>query len=168
PSRSPAAWVQEGDRICCRLRPVAAEQRRWLESERVADSPEIELRILAMPRVRPVLAEVMFPPAMSVHQAKEYLYRELQEFPVQAPGRCLNWCEEADRVVLRLAATPTADATAVPLEQGVREWVGTADHDAGAFWHTCRMEFDRAAGWDRERAETWVQNHLHLRDLGRT
>jgi hypothetical protein len=57
----------------------------------------------------------------------------------------------------------------VPLEEGVRELV--APHpagDRGTPWHTCALQFDRAAGWDRDRAERWVQERLGLRDLGRT
>jgi len=173
PSRLPYAWVQEGERICCRLRTVAPDQRRWVESERVADFPEIELRILALPRLKPALAEVVFPAAMSIHEAKEYLYRELQEFPVQTPGRCLKWHEEPERLLLRLARAPGADAQPVLLEQGVREWVGCAQAEAGgdrpaAVWHTCRIEFERSAGWDRVRAEAWIHDRLQIRDLGRT
>ena len=33
---------------------------------------------------------------------------------------------------------------------------------------TCCLEFERSAGWHRERAEEWVRKHLGLRDLGRT
>jgi hypothetical protein len=173
PSRLPYAWVQDGERICCHLRPVAPEQRRWLESECVADFPEIELRILTLPRQPPVLAEVLFPTTMSVHQAKEYLYRELQEFPVQAPGRSMVWVEGPERLTLRLSPTPAADAQPVLLENGVREWVGRAPAEhlgpqPTAVWHTCRIEFDRDAGWDRARAEAWVRDHLEIRDLGRT
>jgi hypothetical protein len=173
PTRLAYAWVQDGERICCQLRPVTPEQRRWIESERVADLPEIELRILALPRVKPALAEVMFPPTMSIHEAKHYLYSELQEFPVQAPGRRLTWIDEPERVVLRLARTPAVDARAVTLEPGVQEWVGRTPAEAAgarpvAVWHTCRLEFDRQAGWDRSRAEAWVHDHLHIRDLGRT
>jgi hypothetical protein len=173
PSRLPYAWVQEGDRICCQLRQVAADQRRWVETERVADFPEIELRILTLPRAKPALAEVMFPPAMSIHEAKQYLYRELQELPVQAPGRSLAWAEEPERVVLRLARAALPDAHPVALENGVSEWVGRAPAEMvgdrpAAVWHTCRLEFDRAAGWDKARAEAWVQDHLQIRDLGRT
>src|SRR5207249_232073 len=145
-------WVQEGERICCRLRSVAFDQRRWLDSERVADFPEIELRILALPRLKPVLAEVVFPPTLSIHEAKEYLYRELQEFPVQAPGRSLTWIEAPERLTLCLARTPAVEAQPVTLEHGVREWVGRAPAQPAsdgrtAVWHTCRLEFDRAAGW---------------------
>jgi hypothetical protein len=173
PSRLPFVWAQEGERICCRLRPVTADQRRWVETERVADFPEIELRILALPRLPPALAEVVFPSAMSIHEAKQYLYRELQEFPVQTPGRSLLWVDEGPRLVLRLARTPAIDALPVTLEAGVQEWVGraaepAADNRPAAVWHTCRIEFDRTAGWDRTRAEAWIQDHLHIRALGRT
>jgi len=173
PSRLPYAWVQEGERICCHLRPVASDQRRWIECERVADFPEIELRILALPRLQPVLAEVLFPGTMSIHEAKQYLYRELQEFPVQTPGRCLAWIEEPERLILSLARTPPADAQPVPLEHGVHEWVGRAQAEPAsdrpaAVWHTCRIEFDREARWDRTAAEAWVRDRLHLCDLGRT
>src|SRR5262249_56292421 len=35
-------------------------------------------------------------------------------------------------------------------------------------WLTCALEFDRSEGWDRARAEGWVEERLRLRDLGRT
>jgi hypothetical protein len=153
---------------------VAADQRRWVESERVADFPDIELRILTLPRLQPVLAEVVFPATMSIHEAKQYLYRELQEFPVQTTGRSLTWVEEPERLVLRLARAPAVDARPVPLEKGVNEWVGrdsshgTADGRPTAIWQTCRIEFERCAGWDRAGAEAWVRDHLQMCDLGRT
>jgi hypothetical protein len=153
---------------------VPAEQRHRLESEWVADFPEIELRILTLPRATPVLAEVVFPPAMSIEAAKEYIYRELQELPVQAAGPTVCWHEQPEAVVLSLGGAATADARAVALEEGVRELV-TAGPGAAADpslprppWHTCRLEFERARGWQRERAEEWVYRHLRLRDLGRT
>src|SRR5207253_9905703 len=33
---------------------------------------------------------------------------------------------------------------------------------------TWGLEFNKRAGWDRSKAEAWVQNHVGLRDLGRT
>jgi hypothetical protein len=153
---------------------LAPEQRQWLESESVADFPEVELRILASPQAQPLLAEVVFPPTMSIAQAKEYIYRELEELPIRAPGHSLLWEEEVERLVLRLAGTPAAPAAAVALEPGIREMVGglanAADPDRPGVvpWYTCRVEFDRQAGWHRQRAEEWVQEHLGLRDLGRT
>jgi hypothetical protein len=182
PHKLPYAWVQENGRLCCRLRPVSPEQRSWLETEHVADFPEIELRILVLPRLQPLLAEVIFPPSMSFQAAKEYIYRELQELPVHAASHSLRWIEEAERVALHIADPDAAGATCVSLEPGVRELVGprsggvrrpapSADRSADAGpvpWHTCRVEFDRAAGWDRSRSEEWIRRHLGLRDLGRT
>jgi hypothetical protein len=174
PSRLPYVWGKEQDRLCCRLRPVPPEQRQHLECERVADFPDIELRILSQPRSTPALAEVVFPPTMSIEEAKSYIYTELQELPVQAFGRSLSWVEHAERLVLRIGNCPEADARSVPLEHGVCELVASGPcHGAEAvaappLWHTCRLEFDRAAGWARERAEDWVHHHLRLRDLGRT
>ena len=66
PRRLPYAWTYEKDRLCCRLHPVSAEQQQWLAIERVADFPDIELRILSAPRCQPVLAEIVFPPSFSI------------------------------------------------------------------------------------------------------
>jgi hypothetical protein len=167
PRRLPYAWVREGDRLCCRLRPLAEEQRQRLETEHVVDFPEIELRILVVPRVQPLLAEVVFPPSMSIQAAKEYIYKELEELPVQAAGHSLRWVEEDGRLVLDLADAHPAGGTWVSLEPGVRELVaGPAGAEGG--WLTCRLEFDPAAGWLQPRAEDWVRRYLGLRDTGRT
>lgn len=173
PRHWPYAWVQENERLCCRLRPLSLEQRQWLECERVADFPDIELRILTLPRTEPALAEVVFPPTMSIEQAKEYIFKELQALPVQALGHSLRWIEEPDRLVLRLADTPPPNPVPVLLGSGVREFVAAtrdANGDAplSTPWHTCRLEFDCSAGWQRPRAEEWVRHHLGIRDLGRT
>src|SRR5262249_36118688 len=123
------------------------------------------------------LVEVVFPPSMSIGQAKEYIYRELQELPVRAAGHSLAWIEEPERVVLRLADVPLLGTLPVVLEPGVREMVaraaeagaaGPAANGAADTWQTCCVEFERQAGWHRQRAEDWVQRHLGLRDLGRT
>ncbi|HXG13232.1 MAG TPA: AAA domain-containing protein [Gemmataceae bacterium] len=174
PRRLPYAWVHDKDGLCCRLRPLPPEQRPWLECERVADFPDVELRILAPPRTPPVLAEVVFPPWMSIAQAKAYIFHELAELPVRAERHSLRWLEQPERLVLSLADSPPADAVPVVLGHGVREWVAvrTAGSEGGeshpTSWHTCLVEFDRRAGWHRRQAEEWVQQHLGIRDLGRT
>jgi hypothetical protein len=177
----PYAWVQENDRLCCRLHAVVPEQRPALESEWVADSPEIELRILTQPRGQPTLAEVVFPPSMAIDRAKQYIFQELQQLAVQASHHSLRWVEEPDRLVLRLANGQIASDVSVLLQPGIRETVGAAPavkNSASAavalgvsrsrVWQTCCVEFDRTAGWQRPQAEDWVQQHLGLRDLGRT
>lgn len=170
PSRLPYTWQREQGGLCCRLRPVLPEQRQRLERESLADFPEIELRILALPRVPPVLAEVVFPPSLSVSQAKDFIYRELQELTVQAQATCLRWREDADRLTVCLSDHATPHGAPVELEAGVREVLGrTGDRDGQAVpaW-TCHLEFDRAAGWTRSRAEDWLHSHLNVRDLNRT
>jgi hypothetical protein len=180
PRRLPYRWQREADnRLCCRLRLVPAEQRRWIETERVADFPDIELRIMTPPRPakgpapEPYLTEVVFPPAMSVLDAKRYVFRELEEVPVRAGARSLEWQEGPECLVLRLTADggSTEPSFIVPLACGVRELVAHSangqHHDPDGWWTTA-VEFDRAAGWGRLRAEEWAARHLGLRDLGRT
>jgi hypothetical protein len=174
PRQLPYTWVLRRGHLCCGLHPVPHGQERWVQSERLADRPDIELRILSVPRQQPLLVEVIFPPAVSMHEAKEYLFRELEELTIQAHGTSLRWQEKPGQVVLRLASVASPDARAVPLDPGVRELVGRlpgaqlGEKEGPAPWQTCRVEFDRAAGWDRRRAEQWVEQRLQLRNLGRT
>jgi hypothetical protein len=153
---------------------VGAGQQQWITTEHVADFPDIELRILSVPGCQPVLAEIVFPPSFSIDRAKHYIFQELEELAVQGSGSSLRWLEQNDRLVLRLADRDLAHGLVIDLMPGIREILGT---DAGegngrpmstAAWQTCCLEFDRAAGWDRQRAGLWVQKHLGLRDLGRT
>ncbi|MBY0524675.1 MAG: AAA family ATPase [Gemmataceae bacterium] len=168
PRQLTSAWSSEGDRLCCRMREVSAEQRQWLECERVADFPEIELRILALPRSRPALVEVVFPVSFSIVQAKEYIFRELQELPVQARGHSLRWNQTGDKLTVLLGDRERGNAIPVQLEHGVRELVAGGEGSGSTAWYTVGLEFDRAAGWSQQRAVQWVERHLNLRDLGRT
>jgi hypothetical protein len=176
PRRLPYSWSLDAGRWCCRLRTLSPEQEGQLESENVADCPEIELRILALPQRSPVLAEVVFPPGMTISQAKQYIFRELQELAVCAERPAFGWTDEAERIVVRLsAASPTAES--VTLYNGVRELVaitteptGVANgkSDSPACVRTCSLEFDRSAGWDRHSAAEWLARHLSNCDPGRT
>jgi hypothetical protein len=169
PRRLPYAWSRRADRLSCILRPVSAEQESWLEREAVADQPDVELRILTPPPTlhrEPQVAEVLFPAAQPLNAAKTFIYRELQELAVCPAGRSLCWTEGPDRVVLNfgppLIGSRAEETVAVVLEEGIRE---VADAENGCTWS---LEFDRASGWRRERAEAWVAERLGLRDLGRT
>jgi len=170
----PHTWARENGRLCCRLRPVSSEERTRLESEQVADSPDIELRILRQAASQSTLAEIIFPPSMAIEDAKQYVYRELQELSVRPTYHSLRWVEKADRLVLRLSGGECAHDISVALDHGVRERLGNwseATEGCGAAhmsWQTCCLEFDLAAGWHRRRAEEWLQQHSGLRDLGRT
>jgi uncharacterized coiled-coil DUF342 family protein len=173
PRRLPYAWSREGNRLCCRLRQLAKEERQCVATEHVADFPEIELRILAVPGSRPVLAEIVFPPSFSIDRAKQYIFQELEELAVQASGSSLHWSADADRVVARFAERDLAHSLTIDLASGVREILTTvvADTNDGRpaiGSQTCCLEFDRAAGWDRPRATRWIEQHIGLRDLGRT
>src|SRR5262249_16045812 len=117
------------------------------------------------------LAEVVFPAGTAIHEAKEYIFRELQEIPVQSHGHSMRWVESAEQLALSLADDPDHDAIAVPLHEGVGDLAGPclapppqADSGPG---HTCRGGFARSAGWTRERAAQWVEKHLQVRLLGR-
>lgn len=173
PRRLPYSWVHEQDRLCCRLRSVADEQRSYLEVEPVADRPDVELRILALPRTPPALAEVVFPAGMSISQAKEFIFHELAELTFQAERHSLRWVEKPEQLMLCLADAPAHGVVPVLLEHGVRELVmahaavNAGEHQS-AGWRTCFVEFDRSAGWHRQRAEEWVHRHLGVRDPGRT
>jgi hypothetical protein len=168
PRRLPYAWVRDGDRLCCRLRPLAAGQRSLLESERVADFLDIELRILTIPRQAPVLAEVVFPASMSLAQAKAYICKELQELAIQAGGYNGCWLEDAERVIFHVGHA-AADSAIVQLDDGVREMLSLAgtSTDGSVAPHTCRIEFAKTAGWNRDRAVAWLNARLRLHDPGR-
>lgn len=159
PSRLPYAWSSENERLLCQLRPVAPQDRGRLESECLADAPDIELRILTLARAEPALSQVLFPPGTTLARAKEFIYRELQEFAVQTCGRN-GWLEEQpDHFVWHLLPSPPAATTPVQLETGLCEWLANNQ--------TVRLEFARTC-WTRDAVLAWVARHLRQTDLGRT
>jgi hypothetical protein len=172
PRRLPASWHQRKNRLVCRLIPIAVGQEPFLESEPLADRPEIELRILAAPRQTPQLAEVIFPPGTTLVEAKSFLCTELGELPVQAAGPCLHWRQTPSHLVVDFAACLPVQTAAIALDRGIRETVGArpggAESDGEGSWRTWQLEFDREAGWTMETAQQWLADRLHLRDLGRT
>ncbi len=169
PSGRRAAWLKLADgRLCCRLRPLAGDDLRRLESECVADRPEIELRILTPPRGEPELAEVVFPAETSAAEAKAYLFRELQELPVHAHGRWLRWGAEPGRCVLWMDQPGRGGASCVEVAPGVTELIGPPAAGEPAPFLTYGIAFDHTAGWTRERAEEWASRSVGLRDSGRT
>lgn len=173
PGKLSYAWQAEGERFCCRLRTVPAEHRQRLESERLADFPDIELRILSMPHAPPSLAEVVFPATLSFADAKKFIYRELQELAVQTMGRGAGLAQQADRWLFRFADCAGRPTQEIELDEGLREIIvaslaSPAARNGIASWSTARIEFDKSAGWDRVRVEKWLHDHLQLRDLGRT
>lgn len=153
-------WGKESNRWCCQLRPVHAKDRPYLETERLADFPEIELRILALPKAQPHLAQVVFPASMTLAQAKGFIHGELQEAAVQPAGRGA-WLEECpEHWALHLGGAAHGELVAIDLEPGVREW-------SAANGLTHRVEFAKPA-WSQAQVDEWMRRCLNLRDVGRT
>ena len=156
------AWTSEGDRLCATLRPLSQRDRQYLESERLADFPDIELRILALPKAAPVVAQVAFPRAMTIQDAKQFIYRELEEAAIEGwtSGAWLD--DNSDRFILNWETAPPGDLEYVELEPGLREWLTPPTA------RTSRLEFTCAAGWTRQRVDDWLMRYLGMRDSGRT
>lgn len=152
------SWKHEGDRLVCCLLPIKAEDAKYLESERLADTPEIELRILARPDVPPALAQVLFPPTTTVVQAKAFIFHEMQERTVAPASRAGWFRQDQGNCHFQFSPRLHPEAQAVPLDDGVREWVTPRGE-------TCSLEF--TGDNQRGRAEAWVQTYLGRRDLGR-
>jgi AAA domain len=174
PESLPYSWVENGDKLICRLRPIIEEQRSWIETERLVDYPQIVLHILALPRSQPVVAEVVFPATFTIQKAKQFILQELQELAVHAPARSMRWQDDhSDRLVLQLAGDVCHHPATVPLAPGIREMLNPRENAetngrGEVAWQTCCIEFDRQSGWHRGAAEEWIERYLGLRDKGRT
>ena len=136
----------------------------FVESERLADFPEIELRILARPGMRPKLAQIVFPATMPLAEMKSFIYRELQEAAIDRLDRPCRWQETETSFVLQLSDEHSAECASVELEPGLSE---SACHE-GADWTTCRLTFAKSAGWTSVRVQEWCRRYLGFVDTGRT
>lgn len=174
PRRLPYQWRQDVQAITCQLTPITPEQRPYLECEHLADRPDVELRILALPHSRPFLAEVVFPTStFTIDAAKAYLFRHLEELAVSPETSGIHWRQRENRLVLQTALPrPAREEVHVAIADGVEEVVhSTAAPGNGRdamTWLTGRLEFDLECGWTRCRAEEWLRERAGLRDFGRT
>jgi hypothetical protein len=167
PRRLPVRWRLAGEQLVCSLRPLAGEQERWLQREPVFDRPEIELGIVSPPHQDPQVVEVRFPAATPLEDARAYIFRELEELAVEPAGVSADWLEDEQTVTLLFDAA--SERRRVCLGTGVVEQMACVPHPAGEVgWKTAALEFERAGGWDLERARLWVEERLGVRDLGRT
>ncbi|MSQ92938.1 MAG: hypothetical protein EXR98_00105 [Gemmataceae bacterium] len=164
--RWPSTWQRVEGRLVCQLIPLTAEDRRHLDCEGLADAPDIELGILQRPQARPCLAQVVFGPNCSFADAFTFMVREVQEFPLQPLGCTAWWSEDAQRHTRHLGPQPGRIHTWVEIEPGLRLGV-VANKDGEATCAAC-LEFDKAAGWDRPKAEEWLHRHRALADHERT
>jgi hypothetical protein len=171
PSASAYDWYRADNRLCCRLRLVSPQFAGYVETECVADRPDVELCIVTQPRQAPFLAEVRFPVRTPLREAKQYIYQQLQEVAVRTTAHQLHWRDNPDEVVLQLG--PSAQQSDdVTLADGVIEKLelvkAAAGNPDGYLARTLALEFRRDHGWDLERARDWITKHLGWRDLGRT
>jgi hypothetical protein len=164
PSARRVAWRQDLERLVCVLATVSQEQERWIQPEPVVDHPDIVLHIHAPSRQTPCLVEVEFPAGTPIEDAKSFVFRELDELPLQTRSRCLAWEESADRVTVQLGGDLPGKSKLVNLGDGVTEAV----HLLAGHWQTARLEFDRAAGWTRDKAIAWLRDRLRLPGHDRT
>jgi AAA domain len=164
--RWPCTWQREQGRLVCQLAPLTAEDRQHLETEGLADAPDIELRILHRPRTRPCLAQVIFAPHCAFESAFSFMVREVQEFPLEPVGQCAWWSDEPQRFCRHLGPTSQRIAAWLTIESGLR--LGTVADEEGEATRVGCIEFDKAAGWDRARAEAWLHRHRPFYDHERT
>jgi hypothetical protein len=150
-------WTQEESGLLCRLYTVRGRDRKHLECEPVADSPEIELRLYTPPDGEPTLAEVAFPSTTSPNAAREFLLRELGEVTCQPHARTARWRATDAGPVLQFAS-PTSPTAFAEIGTGVREELAGLD--------TVAILFDSA--WSMEQARAWADEHLGHRDPGRS
>jgi hypothetical protein len=162
----PCAWRRDENRLVCQLVPLGSDDRPHLESEGLADAPDIELRILHRPRSRPCLAQVIFAPHGSFADAFHFMVREVQEFPLQPLGRTGWWSEDSQRHYRNLGLNTARIQTWLEIEPGLR--LGTVANEHGDATRTACLEFDKNAGWDRGKAEAWLLRYRPIHDHERT
>jgi len=159
-------WAREGDRLCCRLCAVEPQLRHRLTAEPLADAPDIELRIDQPPGEDPRLAEVVFPAGTTLAAAKEFIGRTLDEWPIDVDPAALVWSENESAVQACLGCSQRHQPLTAEISPGVRELIAERPGQPVP-WFTCGFTFDRAAGWDRPRAESWLRERLAGRPVGR-
>ncbi len=147
-------WITDDGRLVAILLPDAPEP---LTREPLADRPDVELRFTRPDGTDPVLAEVVFPPNLSIAAAKAFLVQEVGEVRL-APCGPVHWHETVDRVT---ACWPAAEAAGrdvewIDLVPGVREKV--CGHGPDAL--TAALSFEKSAGWDLDTAGDWLTHSI--------
>lgn len=151
-----SVWVQDESHLVCHLHPVRGAERKRLECEPVADSPEIELRVYAPLNAEPLLAEVAFPAGTEPAAAREFLFREMGEVTCQPALRNARWEQPDSGVVLRFG-TCNSSTSHARIGEGVREELDGL--------MTRAIHFD--SSWSQERAREWASEHVGIREPGR-
>lgn len=148
-------WVVEAGRLKCRFIHADPGDRRRTTTEPLLDRPEFDLHFTTDAEGAPQLAGVSFPIAMTIAEAKSFLYHELGAVQLRTVGE-LRWEETPNEVSACWPAASCGEATWIELEAGVREKIT----GAGVAAFTAAVAFHRDAGWDREKAEVWLAERL--------
>jgi len=159
------AWTSETDRRVYRLHPVAPADRAKLETESVADRPDIELRILPGDD-EPILAEVAFPAEMTSAEARQFLFRELGEIPCRTSLRSGHWDESNEGVRFRLNSSDSTELPPCLLPLG--DGIDLLMHDPAGGHQRDEFAIQFPAGYAIESAKAWLIGHLARHDDGRT
>ena len=161
-------WTRDGDRICCHLNPTATADRRRLETEVVADRPDIELRILNPALGESILVEVLFPASMKPVETHGYLFQELGEIPCPSRIRTASWERTGDYLMYRLGPIPALPlpVQSIVLAPGITLRMHDRSADPGQ--DEIVILFNELEGWDKSRAAAWINGNLRMRDSGRT
>ncbi|MCZ2341947.1 MAG: hypothetical protein LC104_09155 [Bacteroidales bacterium] len=156
-------WSREGQRRVARLAEVTFHDT--VHTEPLADRPEIELRFTESTTGDLTLAAVLFPASISIAEAKTFLAQELDEIRLTTLGP-LHWEEDAEqiRVLWPTVSEVPGSTKSAPLAHGVMEQIIETDADV----LTASIAFDRAAGWNRDSASEWVEQHTRLARSART
>jgi len=176
PRSLPYRWLERPNEIACCLLPLSPADQSSFEKERLADQPEIELRILTRRGDAPRLAEVAFPAGrFTLAEAKQTLMRQLEEAVIEAGGGMVRLWRRGQDLVVRLAPTCDSQRTGcrVELGGGVAEVIDlqpgrTAVGTAESHWRTREIAFNMDAGWTAGAVHDWLRRQLHLAGAGRT
>ena len=153
------SWFHEADRLVVRL-ATPPLTKSPLICEPLIDKPEVELRFGTTTHGEYLPVEIAFPASFPPAEAKALAARELGETRL-TPNGTWHWHENG-RLIACWPMPDKATGPWVELEAGVREWVIASD----GLPTTAAVSFDPAAGWNRDKAEAYLErNTAHLRTI---
>ena len=153
------SWFHEADRLVVRLVTPSLIQSPLI-CEPLLDKPEVEVRFGTTTQGEYLPVEIAFATAFPPAEAKALAARELGETRL-TPNGTWHWHENG-RLIACWPMPDKATGPWVELEAGVREWVISTD----GLPTTAAVSFDPAAGWNRDKAEAYLErNTAHLRTI---
>ncbi len=153
------SWFHEADRLVVRLATPSLTSSPLI-CEPLLDKPEVEVRFGTTTQGEYLPVEIAFPAAFPPAEAKALAARELGETRL-TPNGTWHWHENG-RLIACWPMPDKATGPWVELEAGVREWVIATD----GLPTTAAVSFDPAAGWNRDKAEAYLErNTAHLRTI---